>query len=161
MILSQTPIFNMLWRFSVSQVYRSGVFSTSLSLPSIRERANGVPTPNRLFVTVLAVKAPKVTQISLNDRWRWRKNVAIGYCQSTQQELSSCWDGRPFGRHRHRPKIGGCWCSFMRGWEESWAPIEHNEAWAEAYLRSKWHIDPSSRLVTIVMGRKVGDCGPF
>jgi len=27
---------------------------------------------------------------------------------------------------------------------------------AEAYLRIKWHLDPSSRLDTINMGRKVG-----
>jgi len=27
----------------------------------------------------------------------------------------------------------------------------------EAYLRTKWHLDPSSRLATTVMGRKLGD----
>jgi len=27
---------------------------------------------------------------------------------------------------------------------------------AEAYLRSKWHLDPCSRLATIVMGEKLG-----
>jgi len=26
--------------------------------------------------------------------------------QQLQQELSSCWDGRPFGRDRHGPKSG-------------------------------------------------------
>ena len=26
-----------------------------------------------------------------------------------QQELSSCWDGRPFGHNRHVSKSGGCW----------------------------------------------------
>ena len=31
-------------------------------------------------------------------------------------------------------------------------------AWAETYLLTKWHIDPSSRLATINMGLKVGDC---
>jgi len=25
------------------------------------------------------------------------------------QELSSCWNGRPFGHNRHGPKIGGAW----------------------------------------------------
>jgi len=30
--------------------------------------------------------------------------------------------------------------------------------WDEAYLRTKWHLDPSSRLVTIDVGRKLGDC---
>jgi len=33
-----------------------------------------------------------------------------------------------------------------------------NVAWAEVYLRTKWHLDPSSRLATIDMGRKVGCC---
>jgi len=44
-------------------------FSIQLNLPSVRDRANGVPTPNRLFVrlTVLAVYAPKVTQISISE----------------------------------------------------------------------------------------------
>jgi len=32
---------------------------------------------------------------------------------------------------------------------ESWVPIQHNVAWAEAYLRTKWHLDPSNRLATI------------
>ena len=31
----------------------------------------------------------------------------------------------------------------------SWVPIKHNVAWAEAYLRTKWHLDPSNRLATI------------
>jgi len=30
--------------------------------------------------------------------------------------------------------------------------------WAEAYLRTKWHLDPSSRLAAIDMSRKVGGC---
>ena len=31
---------------------------------------------------------------------------------------------------------------------------------SEAYLRTKWHLDPSSRLVTIDMGRKLGAAVP-
>jgi len=44
-------------------------FSTYRILPSIRGRANGVPTPNGLFVrlTVSAVAAPKAIQISLSE----------------------------------------------------------------------------------------------
>jgi len=35
-------------------------------------------------------------------------------------------------------------------------------AWIEAYLNAKWHLDPSGRLATIDMGRKVGGyCAPF
>ena len=29
-------------------------------------------------------------------------------------------------------------------------------AWTEAYVRTKWHLDPSSRLATKDMGRKLG-----
>ena len=31
-------------------------------------------------------------------------------------------------------------------------------AWAEAYLRTKWHLDACSRLATINMGQKLGVC---
>ena len=34
-------------------------------------------------------------------------------------------------------------------------------AWAKAYLRTKWHHDPSSRLATIVMGQKLGALPPI
>jgi len=33
--------------------------------------------------------------------------------------------------------------------EGSWVPIKYNVAWAEAYLHTKWHLDPSNRLATI------------
>jgi len=38
----------------------------------------------------------------------------------------------------------------------SWVPIQHSVAFAEAYFRTKWHLDPSSRLATTFMGRKLG-----
>jgi len=31
----------------------------------------------------------------------------------------------------------------------SWVPISHNQAGAEAYLHTKFHLDPSNRLATI------------
>jgi len=34
--------------------------------------------------------------------------------------------------------------------------VAYNVAWAEAYLRTKWHLDPSSCLATTDMGWKVG-----
>jgi len=37
----------------------------------------------------------------------------------------------------------------------------HNVACAEAYLRTKWHLDPSSRLATTDMGRKLDGCASF
>jgi len=33
-------------------------------------------------------------------------------------------------------------------------------AWAEAYLHTKWHLNPSNHLATMNMGRKVWEC-PF
>jgi len=38
-----------------------------------------------------------------------------------------------------------------------WPTTLHNYvAWDEAYLRTKWNLDPISRLATIDMGRKLG-----
>ena len=37
-----------------------------------------------------------------------------------------------------------------------WVNIWHNVAWAEANLHTKWHLDPSNRLATLDMGRKLG-----
>ena len=39
--------------------------------------------------------------------------------------------------------------------------IEHNVAWAEIYLPTKWHLDPCSRLVTTDMGQKLGAAVPL
>jgi len=46
------------------------VFRLKLSLPSVRGRANGVPTPNGLFVrlTISAAEAPNATHISTSER---------------------------------------------------------------------------------------------
>ena len=35
-------------------------------------------------------------------------------------------------------------------WAEKWGG-----GWAEAYLRTKWHLDPSGRLATTDMGRRL------
>jgi len=57
-------------------------------------------------------------------------------------------------------KVGGVLCPFPR---RSWVPIQHNVAWAEAYLHTKRYPDPSSHLVTLDMGWKVGwgCCAPY
>jgi len=44
-------------------------------------------------------------------------------------------------------KVGGLLCPFS--WRGSWVPIQQNVAWADAYLRIKWHPDLSNRLATI------------
>ena len=47
------------------------------------------------------------------------------------------------------------------GWVPiKWVPIKHNVAWAKVYLPTKWHLDLSSRLVTI-HEPKVGGCYPL
>jgi len=43
---------------------------------------------------------------------------------------------------------GGC-CAPIRG---ELGPIKHNVAWAEIYIRIKWHLDPSIHFATIDMG---------
>jgi len=47
--------------------------------------------------------------------------------------------------------------------EGSWVPIQHNVAWPKAYLPAKCHLDPSSRMGTIDMCRKLveGLCSFF
>jgi len=57
-----------------------------------------------------------------------------------------------------RKKIGGGSAPFGTG---SSVPMQHNATWAEAYLRTKWHLDPSSRLATRDMGRKLGGSALF
>ena len=44
-------------------------------------------------------------------------------------------------------------CAFFLGGAGS---PPNTVAWAEAYLRNKWHLDPSSHLATIDMGLKLG-----
>ena len=66
-----------------------------------------------------------------------------------------------------------CWKQFCLGkyimcqgglcplfWWGSWVP-SNTVAWAEAYLRTKWHLNPSSRWATIGMGWKLGACAPL
>jgi len=46
---------------------------------------------------------------TLELRWHYSK---VPSCTKDRQELSSCWDGRPFGHNKHGPKTGGC-CSVL------------------------------------------------
>jgi len=50
---------------------------------------------------------------------------------------------QPFDRNKRWPKIGGS-APFWGG--GGWVPIYHKVTWAETYLRTKWHLDASSRL---------------
>jgi len=64
---------------------------------------------------------------------------------------------QPFDRNRRGPKIGGS----APLWGRRWVPIYHKVAWAETYLRTKWHLSPYSRLATTDIGRKLGECAPL
>jgi len=41
------------------------------------------------------------------------------------------------------------------------SPSNTKSPWAEAYLHTKWHLNPSSHLATTGMGRKLGGCAPL
>ena len=56
----------------------------------------------------------------------------------------------PFYHNRHGPKTGGC--VPFRGAATS----SNNVAWADVYLRTKWHLYPSSRMTAIDMDQKLG-----
>jgi len=51
----------------------------------------------------------------------------VAISQTVAEIYSCCQNWRP-------PRKGG----------ENWVPIEHNVAWAEAYLHTKWYPDPYS-----------------
>jgi len=72
-------------------------------------------------------------------------NITRGIgCSDSKQELSRCWDGRPFGHNRHGPNSWGCSVSLSVG-ERAGSPS--NTMWPGP--RPTWHLDPSSRLATI------------
>ena len=48
------------------------------------------------------------------------------------------------------------WPQYTNVTDKTDRQTQQSVAWAEAYLRTKWHLDPSSRLATIDMGRKLG-----
>jgi len=50
-------------------------------------------------------------------RFSTLESIVSGICQ----ELSSCWDGRPFGLTRHKSKSRNC-CSLCLGVEEDRKP---------------------------------------
>jgi len=53
-------------------------------------------------------------------------------------------------------KLGGC----APFWGEAGSPSKKIVSWADAYLRTKWHLDPFSLLATR-HGPKIGGLRPF
>jgi len=60
---------------------------------------------------------------------------------------------QPFDKNRHGPKNWGL-CLFFGGELD---PHQHNVAWAEPYLHTKWHLDPSNCLATATIYTNVTD----
>jgi len=73
-------------------------------------------------------------------------------------ELSSCWDGGPFGHNTHGPKSRGVLCPFPCGGEAG-SPSNINVVRADAYHHTKWHVDPSNRLATRQTGQRSHSIG--
>jgi len=70
--------------------------------------------------------------------------------------LVASWSIQPFSHNRHRPKIGG---AVPLWWELG--PHLTQCRLAKVYLRTKCQLDPSSRLATTDMGRKLGAAVPY
>jgi len=66
---------------------------------------------------------------------------------------------QPFWHNRHSPTIGGLYPFLGGGLGPNLSQC--NVAWADAYVCIKCHLDPSSRLATTDVGRKLGDSVPF
>ena len=62
---------------------------------------------------------------------------------------------QPLGHNRHGRNLGWL-CTLASGAGSA----SNSVARAEAYRRTKWHLDPSSRLAT-TNGPKIGGCVPF
>jgi len=60
------------------------------------------------------------------------------------------WSIRPFGHNRHGPKSGWLLCPLFGG------AVSPSNTMAEAYLRTKWRLDPPSLLATTDMRQKLG-----
>jgi len=69
----------------------------------------------------------------------WTVNFEKQNCCFHKQELSLAVAEMGDRARAKWAEKWGLLCPFSCG---SWVPIEHNAAWAEAYLRTKWHLDP-------------------
>jgi len=121
----------------------------------------------QVLIAAIAEMADRLATIDMGQ-----KLAAVPLMGETGSPCNTMWPGRgipsyqlaslsiqPFDHNRHGPKIGGS-ANWTKGtW--SWVRIKHNVVRAEAYLRTKWHLDPSSRLATINMVRKVTGCAHF
>jgi len=95
---------------------------------------------------------------------RWRLLMCRPVSRRAGNPSNTMWPVprffQPFGHKINMgQKLGGGGCALCSG--GSCVPIEHKVAWAEAYLHTKCHLTPSSRLATTDIGQKLGDCVPL
>jgi len=108
--------------------------------------------------------------VATRDMGRKERGCCAPFTGELGPRLTQCGLGRgllpykvasssiqPFGHNRHEPKTGAV--PLLGG--GSCNTIKHNIAWAEVYLRTKWHLDASSRLATIGMGQNWMGTVPF
>ena len=106
---------------------------------------------NYSFVAVAEVMVPVGLPSSDNVSWLTRQDQA-----STPDYTQKFFFG---GGGREEP--GPPWINSGKGqlyysWGSS-VPILRNVAWDEAYLCTKWHLDPSNRLATIYQRHRETD----
>ena len=91
-----------------------------------------------------------------------RKLGAVAFGEELRPHLTQRRLGRGLPPYQVASRSIQQWvglCPFILG--RSWVPSKYKIAWAEAYLHTKWHLSPSSRLATTVIGRKLEGCAPL
>ena len=81
-----------------------------------------------------------------------------GLCQNLALYQVASWSIQPFGHNKHGPKICGGSAPFLGRGAGS---LSNTVAWDEAYLDTKWHLDPSLHLAATDIGRKLGGSAPL
>jgi len=97
----------------------------------------------QLFTAWLRLSRRLFAELPLFSRPNMYKSSAVA---EMGHRFATIDMGRKVGAAVHLFFGGGSWDS----------PSNTMSPWAEAYLRTKWHLDPSSRLATTDMGRKSG-----
>jgi len=77
-----------------------------LHLPAHR---SSLKSSHLLRLSVKSIWDSRLIPLLMYKLYRYAPSYKRHFLSATRQELSSCWDGRPFGHNRHGPKAGrGC-----------------------------------------------------
>ena len=125
-----------LWKFFYCRCCSRPNFRLSLIMSNIQNTA-------RMSVFLFEDFHARIKKVRNLQCWEFLSEDWVQEELMNQQELSGCWDGRPFGRNRHGPKVGRGCCGWL-------GPHLTQCGVVEAYLFTKWHLDPSNRLATTV-----------